>query len=221
MTPDELISKYPVLHHMAEQDAWPRIKKIGLRTTEQLVDACDPDDDLRAEILQQRRKRSYEIFHPVVGTVTVRDQKPLMLHNLEPALVDTTVQEFLALLNTRVFMWAHPGRLTALLAARAYRSSVHDVLVLDTERIVDVYEKDIRLTGMNTGATIFPRAPKRGAESFMPIEDFPFSERSKTRALRDNVVELCVIGGVDNVEDFVLRVERRKGDTVIGTIYEA
>src|SRR3954453_21850873 len=118
MTPDELFSRYPVLHHMAEQDAWPRIQQIGLRTTEQLVGACDPGDDLRAEILGQRRKKSYDLVHPVAGAVTVRDQKALMLHNLEPALVDTTVEEFLTLLNTRVFMWTHPGRLTALLGAK-------------------------------------------------------------------------------------------------------
>ena len=64
MTPDELVSNYPVLHHMAEQDSWPRIRQLGLRTTEQLVDACDPDADLRSEILTRRRKVSYELVIP-------------------------------------------------------------------------------------------------------------------------------------------------------------
>lgn len=218
MTPEELIVHYPVLHHVAEQDSWPRIQQIGLRTTTQLVDACAPDQATRAIILNQRRLESVELTHPVVGTVTVRDQKPLKLHNLE--LTGVTAKEFYGLLNTRVFMWTSAERLERLLGARPYRYSGHDVLVLDTRSIVETYADDIRLTGMNTGATIFPQAPPRGAESFMTIDEFPFAERRRGRKLENTVVELCVIGGVDNVQDHVLRVERRKGATLLNIIYE-
>lgn len=218
MTPDELIYNYPVLHHMAEYDSWPRIQQIGLRTTEQLVDACQPDAATRDAILRQRRPESFNLQHPVVGTVTIRDQKPLKLHNLEPALTDVTVEQFLDLLNTRVFMWTSPERLDRLLGAAAYRRHRHDVLVLDTGSIVERYFDQIRLTGMNTGATIFPNALPRGADSFMTIPDFPFGERRKP--LVDNVVELCVIDGVEYVEDHVLQVQRRQGPDVIDIIYE-
>lgn len=153
----------------------------------------------------------------MVGTVTIRDQKPLFLHNLEPKLTDVTVEEFLDLLNSRVFMWTHPERLQRLLGAAAYRNKRHDVLVLDTASIVAEHFDDIRLTEMNTGATIFPNSPHRGAESFMTIADFPFDERRKP--LVDNVVELCVIGGVDHIEDHVLRVERCQGAEIMQTIY--
>lgn len=221
MTPEELINHYPVLHHMAERDSWPRIRRIGLRTTNQLVDACNPDPTTRAAILDWPRSRSYELSHPDIGPVTVRDQKPLKLHNLEPKLTDVTVQGFLDLLNDRVFMWTHPARLDRLLGAQLYRNSEHDVLVLDTARLVEAYYDDIRLTTMNTGATIFPTSPPRGAESFMTIADFPFAERRRGRSLEDAVVELCVIGGVDNIEDFVLRVERRQGSDVVDVLYSA
>jgi hypothetical protein len=217
MTPDELIRNYPVLHHMAEYDSWPRIQQIGLRTTEQLVDACNPDETTRNAILRQRRSQSIQLEHPVAGTVTIRDQKPLLMHNLEPKLTDVTVEEYLELLNNRIFMWTHPERLERLLSARAYRSAKHDVLVLDTASIVEAYADNIRLTGMNTGATIFPNASPRGAESFMRIADFPFAARHKP--LVDNVVELCIIGGVDHVEDHVIRVEQRQGAQVTRTVY--
>lgn len=215
MTPDELIHNYPVLHHMAEYDSWPRIQEIGLRTTEQLVNDCDPEDAIRDAILRQRRAQSFELQHPVVGTVTIRDQKPLFLHNLD--LTDVTIEGFLELLNTRIFMWTHPQRLERLLGARAYRDTRHDVLVLDTASIVEAYYDRIRLTGMNTGATIFPSSPPRGAESFVTIADFPFAARRKP--LVDNVVELCVIGGVDRVADHVIRVEQRQGAAVTRTLY--
>jgi hypothetical protein len=216
MTPDELVSHYPVLHHMAEQDSWPRIQHIGLRTTAQLVDACAPDPATRDAILNQRRAESFELIHPVVGAITVRDQKPLKAHNLK--LVDVTAEEFYRLLNSRVFMWATPERLARLLGARSYRNSVHDVLVLDTRSVVEAHADNIRLTCMNTGSTIFPSAPPRGAASFMTIEEFPFADLRRRRRLQDTVVELCVIDGVDNVQDHVLRVERRQGGTVVDTI---
>lgn len=218
MTPEDLIKHYPVLHHMAEHESWPRIQKLGLRTTAQLVDACKPDATIRKAILKQRRPQSVDLTHADVGTVTVRDQKPLGLHNLK--LTDVTVEEFLDLLNNRTFMWTSPERLVGLLGAKTYRNSVHDVLVLDTESIVESYADRIRLTGMNTGATIFPSAPPRGAESFMTIADFPFAQRRRGRKLEDVVVELCVIDGVDDIEDHVIRVERRKGADVIETVYE-
>jgi hypothetical protein len=218
MTPDELIEHYPVLHHMAEHGSWPRIQKLGLRTTAQLVNACAPDPATRAGILNQRRPQSVELTHPVVGAITVRDQKPLGLHNLK--LTDVTIEGFLELLNSRVFMWTSPQRLAGLLGARPYRNSVHDVLVFDTSSIVETYADKIRLTSMNTGATIFPSAPPRGSDSFVTIADFPFAQRRRGRKLENTVVELCVIDGVDDVESHVIRVERRKGAEVVGMVYE-
>lgn len=138
MNPAELISRYPQLHHMAEGGSWASIQQIGLRTTRQVVDECDLDPPSRQEIWGQRRKRSYTLTHPVVGAVTIRDQGPLGLHNLRPALTDMTVEQWLDALNDLVFLWAHPDRLTKLLKARLYRDSIHEVLVVDTGRLVDV-----------------------------------------------------------------------------------
>ena len=104
MNPADLISRYPQLHHMAEGGSWSSIQQIGLRTTRQLVDECDPNPSTRQEILGQRRKRPYTLTHPVVGAVTIRDQGPLGLHNLRPALTDTTVEQWLDALNDRVFL---------------------------------------------------------------------------------------------------------------------
>ena len=221
MIPADLVNCYPQLHHMAEEGSWARILQIGLRTTRQLVDECGPDAWTRQEILGQRRKQSYTLTHPVVGAVTIRDQGPLGLHNLRPALTDMTVEQWLDALNDRVFLWAHPDRLTKLLKARLYRDSIHEVLIVDTARLVDAHLDRIRLTGMNTGATIFPSAPKRGSDTFQKIESFPFDERRRARkALVDNVVEVCVLDGLHDVTDFVIRVERRRGATAVETLFE-
>jgi len=218
----DLVRLYPQLHHMAEGGSWANIQQIGLRTTRQLVDECGPDEATRETILGQRRRTKVTLTHPVVGQVTIRDQKPLMMHNLVPALTDMTVEQWLEALNDRVFLWAHPRRLTTLLKARAYRDSIHDVLVVDTARLVDAARDRIRLAGMNTGATIFPSAPKRGSDTFQTIESFPFDDRRRAgKAPVDSVVEVCVLDGLHDVTDFVIRVERRNGATVIETLYEA
>jgi hypothetical protein len=213
---------YPHLHHMAEAGSWKSIQQIGLLTTRQLVDDCNPDATVREAILGRRRRTQFTLTHPVIGQVTIRDQKPLMMHNLEPALTDMTVQQWLESLNDRVFLWAHPRRLTRLLDARSYRDSLHDVLIVDTARLVEAHADRIRITGMNAGATIFPRAPKRGSDTFQQIDTFPFDERRRGgKAVVDNVVEVCVLGGLPDVADFVIRVECRKGTSVVELLYEA
>lgn len=222
MTPDELVRQYPVLHHMAQSGSWAAIQQLGLRTTEQLVDDCGPDADLRAEILRSQRKVSYTLDHPLVGPVTIRDQQPLKLHNLLPKLQDVTFDDFLKSLNDRVFLWAHPARLDRLLNAQLYRNSLHDVLVIDTATLVKRHERNIRLSGMNTGSTIFPNTPPRTPETFQPIHQFDFEgRRASGKAVEDNVVEVCVLGGVPDILDAVIQVESRQGPRVVDTIYRA
>jgi hypothetical protein len=211
VTPEELVHHYPVLHHMAEPGSWEAIRRIGLRTTRQLVEECGLPPDAAAEVLGRRRERAVLLRHPVVGPVTVRDQGPLVERNLARALSDTTPQEWLALLNDHAFFWLHPARLDGLLAARRYRDRAHDVLVLRTRDLLERHGDRVRITAMNTGATIFASSPPRGRDSFMRVEDFPFAERRRGRALRDNAVELAVIDGVPDVADLVHRVERRRG----------
>jgi hypothetical protein len=67
----------------------------------------------------------------------------------------------------------HPQRLKTLFQARSYREGLHPVLIIDTGRLVKAHGDRIRVAGMNTGATIFPRSPIRGSGTFQTIEQFP------------------------------------------------
>ena len=220
MTPDELVHNYPVLHHMAEPGSWPAIAEIGLLSTQQLVAECDVPTEEAARILHTRRRTSVRLHHPRVGPLTLRDQNPLREHHLTTALTDMTVEQWLDVLNDRVFFWLHPARLDGLLSARLYRDRSHDVLVLNTRELLDRYGDRVRITAMNTGATLFPGAPPRGSDTFMRVADFPFAERRRGRPLADAAVELAVIGGVPDITDLVHRVERRKGPLVLETVFE-
>jgi hypothetical protein len=215
VTPDELVDNYPVLHHMAEPGSWATIQQIGLLSTQQLVAECEVSDAEAAKILRARRKTAVRLHHPRVGSVTVRDQGPLLEHNLRKALTGMTVEEWLAVLNDRVFFWLHPARLDGLLSAKRYRDQSHDVLVLNTRDLLERHSDRVRITAMNTGAMIFPGSPPRGPDTFMRIEDFPFAERRRGRHLKDTAVELAVIGGVPDIADLVHCVQRRQGNRVL------
>lgn len=85
------------------------------------------------------------------------------------------------------------------------------MLVLDTEELLARHADRVRLTTINTGATArFPSCPRRGRDTVMTIPDFPHGERRTTDSRRTRVVELAVDGGVPDVADLVLRVERRR-----------
>jgi hypothetical protein len=69
---------------------------------------------------------------------------------------------WLGTLSERVFSWLHPQRLTQLLDARRNRGRPHDVLTVDTASLVGRYHDRIRLSAINSGATLFPGHPRAG-----------------------------------------------------------
>jgi hypothetical protein len=155
----------------------------------------------------------------VIGTATIRDQAPLREQFLIPALTDMTVVEWLAVLNNRVFFWLHTDKLTGLLNARRYRKHEQDVLTIDTRTLFESYESNIRLSPINSGATLYPNAPQRGSTTFLPVGVYPFAVRRKGRTLADAITELAVIGGVPGVTKHVLAVDRYQGPEVLRTLY--
>jgi hypothetical protein len=219
VTPEQLIELYPRLFHMANAGSWPTIQSEGLLSTRQLVDACNPAQAVRDAILRQRRPRSITLTHPTQGQVIVRDQGPLREDNLRACLDSMTVQEWLDMLNDRVFFWLHPDKLSTLLRARLYRNHEHDVLTVDTRSLLATHAANIRLSPVNSGATIFPNASQRGPETFLHIKDYPYQERRRQRPIKDAVVELAVINGVPDIIDHVLQVERRRGLEVLAVLY--
>ena len=219
MTVDQLVANYPRLYHMAAEGAWPSIQQHGLLPTTHLVESAQLPAAERARMVEQRRPVSTVITHPAYGQLTIRDQAPLKEHNLAPALTDMTIQQWLEILNNRVFFWLRPERLGRLLGARLYRNRPQDVLTLDTRSLVEANLANVRLSPINSGSTIFPHAVARGSTTFLPIEQYPFAERRKTRGLADAVTELAVIGGVPDVAAHVVQVDRYIGASPAGRLY--
>jgi len=218
---DHLIALYPRLYHMAQEGSWPAISHHGLMTTTQLVDSSSSPADVRAVITGRRRPKSLAIECDGLGTVVIRDQTPLREQFLIDALTDgMTVKEWLDILNNRVFFWLHPDRLAELLNARRYRNHAHDVIVVDTASLVAAHADRIRLSAINSGATLYPNAHERGPSTFMFIAEYPYEER-RSRGVCGAIAELAVIGGVPDILRHTVRVERRQQDQILDVLYDA
>ena len=211
VTPDELAKVYPRLYHMAEIGSWESIRRHGLLSTSALLSLYEVQDQDRAAIESAHRPTSVRIEHPERGAAVVRDQIPMRAADLGRCLLDgLTPPQWFAILNSMVFFWVTEERLETLLGARAYRDKSHTVLVLETLSLVRDHAARVRLSPMNSGATL-PMAHPRGKATFLPLEEYPFNDRRR-RARANAVVELAVMEGVHNVDTYVLEVWERKAD---------
>lgn len=209
---DELVHRHPRLSHMAAAGTWPSLRTHGLLPTRTLVTTSGLPAAEQEQLLGRRRDHAVVLDHPQLGRVVLRDQGPLRLHLLR--LTDLTVRQWLEVLNDRVFLWPDERRLDGLLAARRYREDEHTVLTLDTASLVRAHEADVRLSTINSGATLYPNAPPRGTHTFVRLADHP------VRGGRP-VAELVVLGGVPELAAHVVRVERRRGSEVLGVLHDA
>lgn len=219
MQRDELVSKYPVIYHMAEESTWPSIQERGLLSTQALVDLYDPEPVIRTAILGAVRRSSLLLEDPTLGRTVIRDQRPLKFLG-ECLLPGTSQQEFLDVLNGRVFFWLTRRRLETLLGARLYRGKRHIVLHVDTAQLMARYGDSVELAPYNTGSMHTPNAPRRGKDVFVAVDDYPYEEwRVKRGRSGDAVVELTVPYGVPDIRDVTLRVENWSGGEFVDTIY--
>lgn len=215
----DLIANYPRLFHMAEEGSWANIRRHGLLSTSALLDLYHWTGRERDEVEAEHRPESVELNGGALPPAVVRDQRPLNMARLAGCLTDMTPTEWLRHLNRRVFFWTSERRLLRLLEARPYRALVHDVLTVDTESLVARHLEHVSLAPYNTGATM-PIAVARGSGTFRPVADYPFDAWRRKRPAWDAVVELAVDGGVADIVEHVIRVERRRGVETLATLWE-
>lgn len=203
----ELVERYPRLYHMASAGSWPSIQRHGLLSTTALLDLFGKSGPERLALEEQHRPEAVIIRHPEHGLAVVRDQKPLHEGRLRGCLRDgLTPRDWYRLLNSRVFFWLTRTRLDDLLQARAYRGARHLVLTLRTDLVVEQYADKIRLSAINSGATVYGVAP-RGLGTFLSISEYPYSERRRARGPAGAIAELTIEGALPDVSALVVRVD--------------
>lgn len=208
MNEEDLIAVYPRLFHMAEDGAFPSIQSQGLLSTSALLDLYGVVGDKRLVIEDRRRPESVTIKGNGLPDVVIRDNKPLSDAQLAKCLQDgISPSEWYRMLNKRTFFWLHRKRLWRLLRAKAYRSAPHTILTIDTASLIEAHRDRIRLSPINSGSTIMSAQP-RGNATFLPIADYPYAERRKSRAVENAVVELVVEDGVSDIMHHLIAAHR-------------
>lgn len=214
MRTSDLTRLYPEMYHMAADGSWPSIARHGLLSTAALVDLWEiTSPDLRDSLLRQRRPEQVPIEHPEHGVAIVRDHKPIREAALAGALIDMTPEQWIEVLNERVFFFVQRMRLESLLGA--YRREAQIVITVDTASLVAAHEDRVELCRINSGfAQPHNKAP-RNRQSFLPIAEYPHRDRRTPSPQGIDLAELTVLGGVPDIADHVIRVERVFGGEVL------
>lgn len=214
MTPQEFAARHPTLYHMAEQGSWESIREHGLLSTTALLDLFEITGPERHAIESVHRPASVQIRHPRYGVAVVRDQKPMSETKLRSCLIGMEPRGWYELLNQKAFFWPTKERLTRLLSARAYRSSPHVVLEVDTSTLLEQLLNRTTLSRINSGSTAYVPVP-RGRETFLPLSQYP---QAWWRARR--LGEVAVDHGIPNIVDMVTSVEEWEGSSKLRTVWQ-
>lgn len=206
MTPQELAERHPRLYHVTEPGAWESIKKRGLLSTSSLLDLFEIKGEERKQIEAKRRPSTVQLKHPIHGSVIINDNVPLSEKALLTCLDDNlTPQDWLRILNERVFFWASKDGLDRLLGARLNRNRAREVIVVDTLSLVRTHMDAVELCPINSGATL-RRAARRGLKTFSPLTKYTFDEWSRLRGRRDQILEIIVKVQVQDIANHTIEV---------------
>lgn len=203
MRTEDLVSLCPELYHMAQDGSWPNIRKLGLLSTSALLTAYGYAGAEREKIESEWRSRRLPISRNGLDDAWIRDQIPMPPEGLKPCLVDMTPREWYRFINGKIFFWTTRKRLEIFMAAREYKNHPQLVITVDTRLLLERYATRVTLSSMNSGSTYYDpekySAPKsRGLETFKKIHDYSVPY----------VAELAVEGGIGDITDIAVRVER-------------
>jgi hypothetical protein len=207
MTEADLIAIFPRLYHVTDGGAWPSIRTHGLLSTSSLLDLYGVVGSERSAFESERRGTTMILKREGEPDVVLRDQTPMSDKALIGCLDGMTPRQWYETLNAKVFFWMSTQRLQRLLTAKAGRNVVQLVLTVDTRSLVAAHRERTRLSGMNTGSTVRRPLP-RGPKTFLPIVEFPYEQRRRTRSPSDALVELVVEGALPDVMEHLIAVNQ-------------
>ena len=204
MRPEQLSDLYPELYHIAWGGSWESIKANGLLSTKALLRLYGKSEEEFIALTQKHRPNCVKINSNNLPQAVIRDQKPMDDGGLIKALPENFKPwQWYDLLNSMVFFWPTKQRLKTMISAQAYRQIKHDVLIIDTQKLVELEEPSIRLSRMNSGCTK-PYPHQRDMSLFKTFEDYPFNSRLKQSGWEKAIAEVCVLDKVDRIEEAVI-----------------
>ena len=193
-----------MLFHATAYGAWESIRETGLRTASKLL------ADAGRGPLPGLREAAIGL--DVEGTpAELRDQRALMRSRIEAHLDGIGLDEWLEILDERVHLFARQKELTSLLTR--YQGEGQDLLVFDTARTLSAAGDRVEV------ATVVSAAPEpwancrcRGRDTFVPLTLFEGSV--------DDIEEVTIVGGMEDVVPLVSRVVRHHPDRTTEVVWQ-
>lgn len=203
---EELIARHPRVFHTMSATAWPSVQLHGLLSTQRLINLFGLDTAQRDRLLSAPRKQSTVLRAPGLPPAVIRDQKPMkfIAEKIDPR---SSLVEYLAAINSRVFFWASPERLDRLRQAKEYRTEDQVVLHVDTRALVERHGPRIELCRLNSGAVTQKNHPTRGHRSWLPITEYPYDEYRRRHGRDGALVEVTVLDAVPDILDLTDKIE--------------
>lgn len=210
MEVEELVERHPQVFHTMSAMAWPSVQRHGLLSTRRLIDLFELGEAERDRLLNAPRKNSTVLRAPGLPPAVIRDQKPMkfLAEKIDP---DSSLTEYLAAINSRVFFWASPQRLDRLRHAKEYRTDDQVVLHVDTRSLVERHGPRMELCRLNSGAVTQKNHPMRGHRSWLPIADYPYGEYRRRFGGDGALVEVTVLDAVPDILDLTNKIEGATG----------
>lgn len=196
--------QHPFLHHVAGEEAWPLIERLGLLSTAALLEHFGVDEHERARISAIRRTGCYPLANAAGQRAVIRDQIPLQLATLQRCLdFDCSVEEWRRLLDARVFLFASETDARGLMNARRNRGRKQCLIRIDRRLLIEVCGESVEVADINTGTTV-RRAPGRGRRTFQKIFTYsPVGKRS--------IKEVTVLDRVQDINRFLPSISFHTG----------
>jgi hypothetical protein len=205
LSPEDLAKIHPRLYHVTDPSALQGIMRHGLLPTSVLLSLFEVPSVDRKAIERRRRPASVSLSHPIHGSAIITDNRPLSETALTTCLDDGLAPEdWLAILNNRIFFWSDEKSLARLLGARLNRVRDRLVLVLDTLSVARQHHQRMELSAINTGSTI-RRPARRGLSTFVPLARHDYETWRRLRGGWDRIREVTVVGGVTQIADHLIK----------------
>jgi hypothetical protein len=177
------------------------MKRLGLRTSEQLINAADNvDDDERTRLLTQPRPTKETLI--VDGmTVVLRDQEPLLRRRDVGSLMGDglSVSDWVRILNRRVYLFTDRAAMDKVLNKYIELDGAQEVITFSPRQLFDLYRPRIELSAQNAGAIARTSGTQKRVETFLPVARFPDKRPA----------EVTVVDGIDDLS-VVVFVERHQ-----------
>jgi hypothetical protein len=196
----------PHIYHLAQANNWTSIQKHGLMSTIAMLEL--------AKLEQSHGKTIATRLRPECITLPtgqeIRDQRPMNEKALRDCLRNIDLEDWIVLLNSKVFFWCNKRGLQAMRAAYLQQEQI--ALTIDTENLLLRHSESVQLTPINTGNTRRAPAP-RGRETFVPY--FTWLQtgwqtesvlRTKPRKLDPEPVELVVHRAVPEILQCIVAI---------------